>query len=85
MANGKFAEMLDARLLEAAWHRFETARALANARRAKDTATEIHQRAMEAHSRASIDFDNLERDIAAGVRLGAGRQVVQQAREAAQA
>lgn len=83
MANGKFAEMLDPRLLEAAWQRFEAARTLANARRAKDTAGEIYSRAKVQHANACRDYLELEADIARGVRMGAGRAVVEAARERA--
>ena len=73
MSNGKFAEMLDPRLLEASWHRFEAARTLAHSSRDLDNAQEKHRRATEAHMKACNDYENLERDIARGVRIGAGR------------
>ena len=73
MANDKFAEMVDPRLLEAAWHRYETARALAQAVHGSQNAREVYNRAASVHAQAVTDYDNLERDIARGVRMGAGR------------
>lgn len=73
MANGKFAEMIDPRLLEAAWHRFEAARVLANTRREVDTAKQKYELAANAHMKATEDYNNLEADITRGVRIGAGR------------
>lgn len=79
MPNAKFAELVDPRLLEAAFHRYESARALHAARAEKTNADERVNRAWTEHQKTVNDYDTLEADIARGVRMGAGRQGALQA------
>lgn len=71
MANAKYAELVDPRLLEAAFHRLESARALAQVRDQKQGMEERLNRAWTEHQKAVNDYDTLEADIARGVRMGA--------------
>lgn len=73
MANAKFADLVDPRLIEAAWHRFEAARTCALAARELKAAKEKHARAANEHMKAVDAYTNLEMDIARGVRMGAGQ------------